>query len=76
MCVGGCFLSHLPVRAEVQRPQVCLMISQVVLPDLYVGVAQSAKTTLFNQTLLPAHFMWSKVGQKCTDLLWDVRLNS
>ncbi|KAK3541455.1 hypothetical protein QTP86_025941 [Hemibagrus guttatus] len=54
----GC---HLPVRAEVQSPQVCLLNSQMVLPDLYVGVAQSGKATLFNQTLLPAHFMWNKL---------------
>ncbi|KAG7317632.1 hypothetical protein KOW79_018667 [Hemibagrus wyckioides] len=54
----GC---HLPVRAEVQSPQVCLLNSHMVLPDLYVGVAQSGKATLFNQTLLPAHFMWNKL---------------
>ncbi|XP_053467700.1 deleted in lung and esophageal cancer protein 1 [Ictalurus furcatus] len=54
----GC---HLPIRAEVQCPQVCLLSSQMVLPDLYVGVAQSGKATLFNQTLLPAHFMWRKL---------------
>ncbi|TSK98411.1 Deleted in lung and esophageal cancer protein 1 [Bagarius yarrelli] len=51
----GC---HLPVRAEVQRPQLCLLSSQMVLPDLYVGVAHNGKATLFNQTLLPAHFTW------------------
>ncbi|XP_060755864.1 deleted in lung and esophageal cancer protein 1 [Neoarius graeffei] len=54
----GC---HLIVRAEVQRPQVCLLSSQMVLPDLYVGVAQSGKATLFNQTLVPARFVWSKL---------------
>ncbi|XP_026793913.3 deleted in lung and esophageal cancer protein 1 isoform X1 [Pangasianodon hypophthalmus] len=54
----GCYL---PVRAEVQRPQVCLLSSQMALPDLYVGVAQSRKAALFNQTLLQAHFMWSKL---------------
>ncbi|XP_047664680.1 deleted in lung and esophageal cancer protein 1 [Tachysurus fulvidraco] len=53
----GCYL---PVRAEVQCPQVCLLNDQMVLPELYVGVAQNVKATLFNQTLLPAHFMWRK----------------
>ncbi|KAI5617177.1 deleted in lung and esophageal cancer protein 1 isoform X2 [Silurus asotus] len=54
----GC---HLPVRAEVQRPQVCLLSSRVELHDLYVGVAQSCNATLFNQTLLPTHFTWHEL---------------
>ncbi|XP_017573141.2 deleted in lung and esophageal cancer protein 1 isoform X1 [Pygocentrus nattereri] len=54
----GC---HLYVRAEVQSPQVCLLSCELLLTDLYVGVAQSGKATLFNQTLLPAHFKWSKL---------------
>uniref|UniRef100_A0A8B9RPH8 Deleted in lung and esophageal cancer protein 1 Ig-like domain-containing protein n=1 Tax=Astyanax mexicanus TaxID=7994 RepID=A0A8B9RPH8_ASTMX len=52
----GCFLS---VRADVQSPQVCLLCCELLLTDVYVGVAQSNKVTLFNQTLLPAHFTWS-----------------
>lgn len=74
--MGVCFLSHLPIRAEVQCPQVCLLSSQMVLPDLYIGVAQSGKATLFNQTLLPAHFVWCKVRQKCTDLPREMRFKS
>ncbi|KAI4901416.1 hypothetical protein NFI96_018546 [Prochilodus magdalenae] len=54
----GC---HLFVRADVQSPQVCLLSCELLLTDLYVGVTQSGKTTLFNQTLLPAHFTWSKL---------------
>jgi len=53
--------SHLSVRAVVQSPQVCLLSSELVLADLYVGVPQTGSVTLFNQTLLPAYFTWSKV---------------
>ncbi|XP_062841946.1 deleted in lung and esophageal cancer protein 1 isoform X2 [Trichomycterus rosablanca] len=53
----GCLL---PVRAEVQSPQVCLLSCRMELDDLYVGVAQTGKTVLLNQTLLPAHFTWRK----------------
>ncbi|XP_072544966.1 deleted in lung and esophageal cancer protein 1 isoform X3 [Salminus brasiliensis] len=52
----GCYLS---VQADVQSPQVCLLCCELLLTDVYVGVAQSGKATLFNQTLLPAHFTWS-----------------
>ncbi|XP_053343905.1 deleted in lung and esophageal cancer protein 1 [Clarias gariepinus] len=54
----GC---HLPVRAEVLCPQVCLLSTQMVLPILYVGIPQTGKATLFNQTLLPAQFTWNKL---------------
>lgn len=65
-----CFFSHLPVRAEIQCPQVCLLRSQMVLSDLYVGVAQTGKATLFNQTLLPVHFTWrTEVGQNWIKIL-------
>ncbi|RXN09899.1 deleted in lung and esophageal cancer 1-like protein [Labeo rohita] len=53
----GC---HLSVQAVVQSPQVCLLSCELVLTDLYVGVPQTGSVTLFNQTLLPAHFTWSK----------------
>lgn len=49
----------------------------MVLSDLYVGIAQTGKATLFNQTLLPVHFTWrTEVGQNCTDLPRQVRLKS
>ncbi|KAI7792764.1 putative deleted in lung and esophageal cancer protein 1, partial [Triplophysa rosa] len=54
----GC---HLSVRADVQSPQVCLQSCELVLADLYVGVPQKGSVTIFNQTLLPAHFTWSKL---------------
>ncbi|XP_026105876.1 deleted in lung and esophageal cancer protein 1-like isoform X2 [Carassius auratus] len=54
----GC---HVSVQAVVQSPQVCLLSCELVLTDLYVGVPQTSSVTLFNQTLLPAHFTWSKL---------------
>ncbi|XP_034428742.1 deleted in lung and esophageal cancer protein 1 isoform X2 [Hippoglossus hippoglossus] len=51
----GC---HLSVRADVQSPQVCLLNCELLLSELYVGVPAKAAVTLFNQTLLPAHFQW------------------
>ncbi|ROK23379.1 Deleted in lung and esophageal cancer protein 1 [Anabarilius grahami] len=54
----GC---HLSVRAVVQSPQVCLLSCELVFADLYVGVPQTGSVTLFNQTLLPAYFTWSKL---------------
>ncbi|XP_026871989.2 deleted in lung and esophageal cancer protein 1 isoform X2 [Electrophorus electricus] len=54
----GC---HLSLQADVQSPQVCLLNCKLELPNLYVGVAQRASTTLFNQTLLPALFTWTKL---------------
>ncbi|XP_066498604.1 deleted in lung and esophageal cancer protein 1 isoform X3 [Hoplias malabaricus] len=52
---------HLCVRANVQHPQVCLLSCELLLDELYVGVAQRGKATLFNQTLLPAHFKWREL---------------
>ncbi|XP_073686554.1 deleted in lung and esophageal cancer protein 1 [Garra rufa] len=54
----GC---HLSVQAVIQSPQVCLLSCELVLTDLYVGVPQTGSVTLFNQTLLPAYFNWSKL---------------
>lgn len=55
--------SHVSVQAVVQSPQVCLLSCELVLTDLYIGVPQMSTVTLFNQTLLPADFTWSKVRQ-------------
>nr|XP_055038196.1 deleted in lung and esophageal cancer protein 1 isoform X1 [Misgurnus anguillicaudatus] len=54
----GC---HLSLRANVQLPQVCLLDRKLVFADLYVGVPQKGTVTIFNQTLLPAHFNWRKL---------------
>ncbi|XP_051538782.1 deleted in lung and esophageal cancer protein 1-like [Myxocyprinus asiaticus] len=54
----GC---HLSVRADVQSPQVCFLSCELVFDDLYLGVPEKGSVTLFNQTLLPAFFTWSKL---------------
>ncbi|XP_043082399.1 deleted in lung and esophageal cancer protein 1 isoform X2 [Puntigrus tetrazona] len=54
----GC---HISVQAVVQSPQVCLLSCELELTDLYVGVPQTSSVILFNQTLLPACFTWSKL---------------
>ncbi|TRZ01250.1 hypothetical protein DNTS_035733, partial [Danionella cerebrum] len=54
-------LVHLSVQAVVQSPRVCLLNSELLFDDLYVGVPVMGRVTLFNQTLLPAFFTWSKL---------------
>ncbi|XP_019745531.1 deleted in lung and esophageal cancer protein 1 isoform X2 [Hippocampus comes] len=51
----GC---HLLLRADVQSPQLCLLNCELLLPELYMGVAAEGTVTLFNQTLLPSNFSW------------------
>ncbi|NXG63044.1 DLEC1 protein, partial [Hemiprocne comata] len=53
--------SHLPVFVEVQTPQACLVSSHLVLPEIYTGVPVKATSKLFNQTLLPAKYLWGKL---------------
>ncbi|CAL8312804.1 unnamed protein product [Merluccius merluccius] len=52
----GCYLS---VQADVQTPRVCLLSRELAFSDLYVGVPARGVVSLFNQTLLPAHFTWT-----------------
>uniref|UniRef100_A0A8C5NJU2 DLEC1 cilia and flagella associated protein n=1 Tax=Junco hyemalis TaxID=40217 RepID=A0A8C5NJU2_JUNHY len=52
--------SHLPVFVEVQTPQVCLISSHLVFNEIYTGVPVKATNKLFNQTLLPAKYLWQK----------------
>ncbi|XP_005424410.2 deleted in lung and esophageal cancer protein 1 [Geospiza fortis] len=52
--------SHLPVFVEVQTPQVCLITSHLVFNEIYTGVPVKATNKLFNQTLLPAKYLWGK----------------
>ncbi|XP_034145187.1 deleted in lung and esophageal cancer protein 1 [Esox lucius] len=54
----GC---HLSVEADILSPQVCLLSCELVFPDLYVGVPSLATVTLFNQSLLPAQYTWTKL---------------
>ncbi|NXG51454.1 DLEC1 protein, partial [Psilopogon haemacephalus] len=53
--------SHLPVVVEVQTPQACLISSHLVFPEMYTGVPAKAASKLFNQTLLPARYLWGKL---------------
>ncbi|XP_075778976.1 deleted in lung and esophageal cancer protein 1 isoform X2 [Pelodiscus sinensis] len=53
--------SHLPVFVEVQTPHACLMSSQLVFNDIYIGVPAQATVKLFNQTLLPAKYFWEEL---------------
>ncbi|KAJ8279540.1 hypothetical protein COCON_G00066060 [Conger conger] len=57
----GC---HLAVEATVQSPSVCLLSCELVFSELYIGVPVKGTVTLFNQTLLPAHFSWGKLQGK------------
>ncbi|KAG5851028.1 hypothetical protein ANANG_G00088660 [Anguilla anguilla] len=61
----GC---HLAVQANVQSPSVCLLSCELVFSELYVGVPVKGTVTLFNQTLLPAHFSWGKLQGKQSSL--------
>ncbi|NXE90540.1 DLEC1 protein, partial [Menura novaehollandiae] len=53
--------SHLPVFVEVQTPQACLISSHLVFTEIYTGVPANATSKLFNQTLLPAKYLWGKL---------------
>ncbi|XP_037985052.1 deleted in lung and esophageal cancer protein 1 [Motacilla alba alba] len=53
--------SHLPVFVEVQTPQACLIPSHPVFTEIYTGVPVKATCKLFNQTLLPAKYLWGKL---------------
>ncbi|NXQ91537.1 DLEC1 protein, partial [Nyctibius grandis] len=53
--------SHLPVFVEVQTPQACLISSHLVFTEIYTGVPAKATSKLFNQSLLPAKYLWGKL---------------
>ncbi|KAM6281413.1 deleted in lung and esophageal cancer protein 1 [Porphyrio hochstetteri] len=53
--------SHLPVSVNVQTPKVCLISSHLVFTELYTGVPAKATSKLYNQTLLPAEYLWGKL---------------
>ncbi|NXT57877.1 DLEC1 protein, partial [Pluvianellus socialis] len=59
--------SHLPVFVEVQTPQACLISSHLIFTEIYTGVPAKATSKLFNQTLLPAKYLWGKlIGSQAT----------
>ncbi|NXK48995.1 DLEC1 protein, partial [Chauna torquata] len=53
--------SHLPVFVEVQTPQACLMSSHLAFTEIYTGIPVKATSKLFNQTWLPAKFLWGRL---------------
>ncbi|NXT81600.1 DLEC1 protein, partial [Zapornia atra] len=53
--------SHLPVSVNVQSPKVCLLPSHLVFTEVYTGVPAKATSKFFNQTLLPAQYLWGKL---------------
>ncbi|XP_077347356.1 deleted in lung and esophageal cancer protein 1 [Lithobates pipiens] len=53
--------SYLPVVADVQVPQVCLLESCLVFPEIYVGVPAQSTVKMFNQGRLPASFSWEEL---------------
>ncbi|XP_069814928.1 deleted in lung and esophageal cancer protein 1 isoform X2 [Dendropsophus ebraccatus] len=52
--------SYLPVLADVQVPQVCLLSSSLVFNEVYVGVQAQSTIKMFNQGRLPAKFSWQE----------------
>ncbi|NXI71666.1 DLEC1 protein, partial [Anseranas semipalmata] len=54
-------VSHLPVFVEVQTPQACLMSTHLSFTEIYTGIPVKATSKLFNQTLLPAKYLWGKL---------------
>ncbi|XP_075683446.1 deleted in lung and esophageal cancer protein 1 isoform X2 [Rhinoderma darwinii] len=52
--------SYLPVMADVQVPQVCLLSSSLVFNEIYVGVPAQSTIKIFNQGRLPAKFSWQE----------------
>ncbi|XP_069503787.1 deleted in lung and esophageal cancer protein 1 isoform X2 [Ambystoma mexicanum] len=53
--------SYIAVTADVQNPQVCLISSQLVFNDIYIGIPSQATVKLFNQGLLPATYSWGEL---------------
>ncbi|XP_075444055.1 deleted in lung and esophageal cancer protein 1 isoform X2 [Ascaphus truei] len=53
--------SHLPVMADVQTPQVCLLSSSLEFTCIYIGVPAQSTVKLFNQGRLPAKFSWGEL---------------
>ncbi|KAM9308186.1 deleted in lung and esophageal cancer protein 1 [Gastrophryne carolinensis] len=53
--------SYLPVVADVQVPQVCLLSSCLEFADVYVGVPAQSTIKMFNQGPLPAAFSWKEL---------------
>ncbi|KAG9476528.1 hypothetical protein GDO78_003199 [Eleutherodactylus coqui] len=53
--------SYLPVTADVQMPQVCLLSSSLVFSEVYVGVPARSTVKMYNQGQLPTKFSWQEL---------------
>lgn len=58
---------YLPVHAEVQRPNVVLSKSELLIEEAFVDVTQTSQVTITNTTLLPSEFQWNKVSSLTED---------
>ncbi|XP_072009945.1 deleted in lung and esophageal cancer protein 1 isoform X1 [Engystomops pustulosus] len=66
--------SYLPVTADVQVPQVCLLSSSLVFSEIYVGVPAQLTIKMFNQGRLPAKFSWQEFTASHQDA-WSVNVH-
>ncbi|XP_033106181.1 deleted in lung and esophageal cancer protein 1-like [Anneissia japonica] len=53
---------YIGVRADVKKPQACLLSSSLHMPEVYDNVQTQHKVQLLNQTLLPTRFFWGEVS--------------
>ncbi|OCT75446.1 deleted in lung and esophageal cancer protein 1 [Xenopus laevis] len=53
--------SYLPVTADVQLPQICLLSRTLAFSGIYVGVPGQLSVKMFNQGKLPARFSWGQL---------------
>ncbi|KAM4689079.1 deleted in lung and esophageal cancer protein 1 [Discoglossus pictus] len=53
--------SYLPVMADVQIPQICLLSSTLEFTGAYIGVPVQATAKMFNQGQLPAKYSWGEL---------------
>ncbi|PVD31091.1 hypothetical protein C0Q70_10369 [Pomacea canaliculata] len=64
----------LGVCAEVQKPVVCLLACNILLPEVYVGVPAEFTAVIHNQTLLPSKFAWdAPEGSHASDCIINIR---
>lgn len=54
--------SYIQVAAEVQRPEICVLSSHIVLDEMYLNVPVEKDIVLENKSLLPSHVTWKPVS--------------
>ena len=55
-------LSYIHATAEVQKPEICVLSSDVFLEEVYVDVPVVKEIVLENKTLLSSNISWNKVS--------------